>query len=332
MAQLYQFLASGGEIQPLHAVRGVLDANGKALNRYDAAPKPAQAGDAVAARLVTSALQQAVSSGTGRQLMSDGLGRLQPAGKTGTSNDSRDSWFAGWTGDHLAVVWVGNDQNASTGLYGATGAMRVWSGLFSRLPTAPLQVGGKGIDWQWVADGHTTDAGCPGARRIGFVTGFAPAYQPCLLAEPESIDGGEGSEADGSEKEGFWSKIFGRGDRDADGGEEEQRREQPLREERERQERQDQNEQGYREQRQRDNQRIQQANEARFAEQRVRDETYRQQQQRDQESREVREREYRERRQREDADRREQERREQERRDQQRGMLPSGSAIETRIA
>ena len=126
--------------------------------------------------------------------MSDGLGRLQPAGKTGTSNDSRDSWFAGWTGDHLAVVWVGNDQNASTGLYGATGAMRVWSGLFSRLPTAPLQVGSKGIDWQWVADGHTTDAGCPGARRIGFVTGFAPAYQPCLLAEPESIDGVEGGE------------------------------------------------------------------------------------------------------------------------------------------
>lgn len=212
MAQLYQFLASGGEIQPLHAVRGVLDANGKALNRYDTAPKPAQSGDAVAARLVTSALQQAVSSGTGRQLMSDGLGRLQPAGKTGTSNDSRDSWFAGWTGDHLAVVWVGNDKNAPTGLYGATGAMRVWSGLFSRLPSASLQVGGKGIDWQWVTDGHTTDPGCPGARRIGFVSGFAPGYQPCLLAEPESVEG------EASEEEGFWSKIFGLGgdDKDAD--------------------------------------------------------------------------------------------------------------------
>ena len=208
MAQLYQFLASGGEIQPLHAVRGVLDANGKALNRYDAAPKPAQPGDAVAARLVTSALQQAVSSGTGRQLMSDGLGRLQPAGKTGTSNDSRDSWFAGWTGDHLAVVWVGNDQNAPTGLYGATGAMRVWSGLFSRLPSASLRVSGKGIDWQWVADGHTTDPGCPGARRIGFVSGFAPDYQPCLLAEPEAAEG------EGSEQEGFWSKLFGLGERD----------------------------------------------------------------------------------------------------------------------
>ena len=72
-------------------------------------------------------------------LLEDGLGPIQAAGKTGTSNDSRDSWFAGYTGDHLAVVWVGNDENEPTGLYGATGAMRVWSALFTKLPTAPLQ-------------------------------------------------------------------------------------------------------------------------------------------------------------------------------------------------
>ncbi|MGH8074546.1 MAG: penicillin-binding protein 1B, partial [Lysobacter sp.] len=130
MAQLYQFLASGGEIQPLHAVRGVLDADGRALNRYDTAPAPAQEGDAIAARLINIALQRTVTSGTARRLVSDGLGDLSPAGKTGTSNDSRDSWFAGYTGDHLAVVWVGNDDNKPTGLYGSTGGMRVWSNLF----------------------------------------------------------------------------------------------------------------------------------------------------------------------------------------------------------
>ncbi len=207
MAQAYQFLASGGEIQPLHAVRGVLAANGKALNRYDVKPQPAQAGDAVAARLVTTALQAAVSEGTGHQLVADGLGRLQPAGKTGTSNDSRDSWFAGWTGDHLAVIWVGNDQNAPTGLYGATGAMRVWSGLFSRLPSAPLQVGGKGVDWQWITDSHSTDPGCPGARRLAFVAGFVPPYEACALAEPEATDGTEAG-ADGDQP-GFWRSLFG---------------------------------------------------------------------------------------------------------------------------
>ncbi|TWI02749.1 penicillin-binding protein 1B [Luteimonas cucumeris] len=190
MAQLYQFLASGGELQSLHAVRGVLDRDGKPVKRYDKAPVPAQEGDSIAVRLITIALQQAVSSGTGRQLVNDGLGRLRPAGKTGTSNDSRDSWFAGWTGDHLAVVWVGNDQNESTGLYGATGAMRVWSGIFSRLPSAPLKVSGKGLEWQWVAQSYSTDAECPGARRLPFVAGYAPAYQPCVAAPPPEEQGG----------------------------------------------------------------------------------------------------------------------------------------------
>ncbi len=176
MTQAYQFLASGGRIQPLRAVRGVLDTQGQAISRYDSAAAPAQDGDAVAARLVTLALQSAVTSGTARPLLSDGLGPLQVAGKTGTSNDSRDSWFAGFTGDHLAVVWVGDDKNQPTGLYGATGAMRVWSALFAKLPTEPLRVPGKGIEWAWLdgASYATTEAGCPGARRVAFVAGYVP--------------------------------------------------------------------------------------------------------------------------------------------------------------
>jgi penicillin-binding protein 1B len=188
MAQLYQFLAADGQIQPLHAVRGVLDSHGRTINRYDRAAPPAQKGDAVAARLVGTALQYTVTSGTGRPLIRDGLGRLSPAGKTGTSNDSRDSWFAGYTGDHLAVVWVGNDQNRPTGLYGATGGMRVWSEIFSRLPSAPLRISGDGLDWQWVENGHSTDPDCPGARRFAFVAGYAPSYRACVYAPPAPVD------------------------------------------------------------------------------------------------------------------------------------------------
>jgi penicillin-binding protein 1B len=176
LAQLYQFLASGGRMQPLRAVRGVLDPKGASLNRYDNPSKPAEEGDAIAARLVTIALQGAVTGGTARPLLSDGLGGLSPAGKTGTSNDSRDSWFAGYTGDHLAVVWVGNDDNEPTGLYGATGAMRVWSSLFRELPSAPLQVGSQGIEWAWLdaTEFATTEEDCPGARRAAFVAGYLP--------------------------------------------------------------------------------------------------------------------------------------------------------------
>src|SRR3546814_4594798 len=113
--------------------------------------------DSIALRLLTTAVQRTVSNGTAYQLVRDGLGLLDAAVKTGTSNDGRDSWFAGYTGDHLAVVWVGNDQNEMTGLYGSTGAMRVWSGLFSRLPSTPLKVGNEGLDWQWVAQSIRTD-------------------------------------------------------------------------------------------------------------------------------------------------------------------------------
>ena len=208
MAQLYQFLASGGEIQPLHAVRGVLDPQGKLLKRYDKSPAPAQEGDSIAANLIGVGLQQVVTSGTAHQLVSDGLGRLSAAGKTGTTNDGRDSWYAGYTGDHLAVVWMGNDRNEQTGLYGATGAMRIWSGLFSRLPSSPLRVPGKGLDWQWVQPqgSYATDADCPGARRFPFVAGAAPAYAPCAPEYGNPAAGGQEVQSG----EGFWQRLFGR--------------------------------------------------------------------------------------------------------------------------
>ncbi len=218
MAQLYQFLASDGEIQPLHAVRGVLDSQGRAIKRYDSDAPPAQKGDAVAARLVGTALQYAVTSGTGRPLIRDGLGRLSPAGKTGTSNDGRDSWFAGYTGDHLAVVWVGNDQNKETGLYGATGGMRVWSDVFARLPSAPLRIPAEGLDWQWVEGGHSTDPGCPGARRFAFVAGYAPSYQQCVYAPPPAVDEfGNPLPQDGSDPENALERA-GQAIRDFFGG------------------------------------------------------------------------------------------------------------------
>ncbi len=221
MTQLYQFLASGGEIQPLHLVRGVIDREGRTVNRYDTAPKPAQAGDSVAVRLITTAMQHTVTSGTARQLVNDGLGRLNAAGKTGTSNDGRDSWFAGFTGDHLAVVWVGNDKNEMTGLYGATGAMRVWSGLFARLPSAPLRVADTGLDYQWVAQSTSTSEDCPGARRFPFAAGYAPPFQPCVYAQPDAYGDPTAVDADGQPVQregGGWRSWFGLGERRNDNG------------------------------------------------------------------------------------------------------------------
>jgi len=219
MAQLYQFLASGGQIQPLRAVRGVVDAQGQLLNRYDHALAPAQAGDSIAANLVSIALQHTVSSGTARRLNGEGLAHLHSAGKTGTSNDGRDSWFAGYTGEHLAVVWMGNDQNQPTGLQGASGAMRVWSHIFQQLPSQPLRVNNQGLDWQYIeAQGSaSTDAQCPDARRFAFVSGFAPVeYTPCTAVEviaeeeqnnhlPTNVEPNVPEQ-----RRGFWRRLFRR--------------------------------------------------------------------------------------------------------------------------
>ncbi len=185
MAQAYQFIASGGQLQPLRAVRGVLAANGTPVQRYDVAPRPPQAGDTIATRLVSLALQETARSGTARGLGAAGLGWLHPAGKTGTSNDGRDSWFAGYTGTHLAVVWVGNDANQPTGLFGASGAMKVWAEIFRQVPTSPLVVDETGLEWAWVdaQELATTDEDCPGARRYAFVAGFVPLeHRSCRMA------------------------------------------------------------------------------------------------------------------------------------------------------
>ena len=60
------------------------------------------------------------------------------AGKTGTSNDNRDSWFAGFDNSTVSVVWVGRDDNKITGLTGASGALRVWNAMTRSKGIDPL--------------------------------------------------------------------------------------------------------------------------------------------------------------------------------------------------
>ncbi|HET6545120.1 MAG TPA: penicillin-binding protein 1B [Rhodanobacteraceae bacterium] len=174
VAQLYQYFAADGHALPLNAVRGVLDAHGRPLARYGV---KAGTGDYVtAARLVTYALQQVTTRGTAHAIADAGLGGLHAAGKTGTSDTQRDSWFAGFTGSHLAVVWVGRDDNKPTGLFGATGALKVWIELFRHLPSVPLALSRDGTEPVWIdpASGERSDSACGGARELPFALGFAP--------------------------------------------------------------------------------------------------------------------------------------------------------------
>lgn len=136
VSQLYQTVANGGFFVPVTSIREVLDSNGKALKRY--ALEVRQSLQAEAAFLTGFMLVQAVSHGTGR-----GLHRILPgvplAGKTGTTNNLRDSWFAGFGDDITGVVWLGRDDNQPAQFTGASGALRIWANIFK-------QQGSKGIE------------------------------------------------------------------------------------------------------------------------------------------------------------------------------------------
>ena len=137
VAQLYQSLASGGFRSPLRAVEAVTTAEGQPLAYYGIETE--QVSDAASIYLLEEALSGVFVNGTARVVASRLGDRLPLAGKTGTTNDLRDSWFAGYGGDLVTVVWLGHDDNAETGLTGAAGALQVWADLMSAFKVQPRQ-------------------------------------------------------------------------------------------------------------------------------------------------------------------------------------------------
>ncbi len=134
VAQLYNGLANGGFNTQLRAVRAVLDEEGKPLKSFGLEVTPVASPAAVYE--VNRMMVQVIEHGSGRAARSVLPPDLVVAGKSGTSSDYRDSWFAGFSGQHLAVVWIGYDDNSPTGLTGSSGSLAVWSRLMASLPTS----------------------------------------------------------------------------------------------------------------------------------------------------------------------------------------------------
>ena len=137
VSQLYLTLASGGFHTPLSGVNFVLDNEDKPLETFELKIKQASQGQAN--NLVTYGLQEVMRSGTAASINRSFSAGLGLAGKTGTTNDFKDSWFAGFSGDVLTVVWVGRDDNRSVGLTGGKGAGQVWKNYMSNMPLLPLE-------------------------------------------------------------------------------------------------------------------------------------------------------------------------------------------------
>jgi len=175
MAAMYQSIAAGGFRMPLRSIRDIVDANGEPLKRYPLEYDRTASLQSV--HLLHYALRAVMREGTGRGAYRYLGDSFAVAGKTGTTNDGRDSWFAGFSGDLLAVTWIGRDDNGSTRLTGGSGALKVWAHFMSRASRQPLAYRmPDGVEAHWIDErsGFLTGEGCPHARLMPFITGSQP--------------------------------------------------------------------------------------------------------------------------------------------------------------
>jgi penicillin-binding protein 1B len=164
VAQMYNTLANGGFRSPLRAVRAVVDEQNKPLKAPQLEVE--QVANPEAVYTLDRMLIEVMNHGTGRPARSYLSPNLVVAGKTGTSNDYRDSWFAGFSGSHLLIVWVGHDDNSPTGLTGTTGALAAWSRLMGSIDTSSFEpLMPESLENRWIDyyTGEETSPYCSGA-------------------------------------------------------------------------------------------------------------------------------------------------------------------------
>lgn len=176
---MYRVFAANGFYSPPRAIAAVLDAGNKPLSRY--AFNIEQRIDPVSVYLLQQAMQEVMISGTAAGVLSRLPEGINAGGKTGTSNDLRDAWFAGWAGDMVASVWVGNDDNSSMGLSGASGALPIWSAFMAAAkPVSQPVPEPEGISFVWLngSSGEPSAEGCEGAVRVPVRSEQVPAEPP----------------------------------------------------------------------------------------------------------------------------------------------------------
>jgi membrane carboxypeptidase/penicillin-binding protein len=181
MATAYTVFTGGGQLQPARAITRIVE-NGEARDVPIARPRQVAREDTTF--LVTNMMRSVLNVGTGAGARAAGFA-LDAAGKSGTTNELRDAWFAGFTPDLIAVVWVGLDDNTPLGLGGAQAALPIWTSFMksaligrSNVPfTVPDTVVLADIDRD---SGQLATPWCPRVFREAFVLGTEP-LAPCNL-------------------------------------------------------------------------------------------------------------------------------------------------------
>ncbi len=174
LMELYQVLASGGlKIKP-SAIEAVTDNQGDLLERYPINAERVM--NETHNYLLKANMLEATKSGSGKQL-SKRIPWTKFAGKTGTTNDLKDSWFAGFSNEHLGVVWVGRDDNKASKITGSTAALPVFIDIFEGITTESLKLGySPEVEWHRIdlETGNLAGDDCLNTVSIPFSYGKAP--------------------------------------------------------------------------------------------------------------------------------------------------------------
>lgn len=175
VSQMYQTLADQGFYSPLHTILSVQDENNNSLQQYPI--RVEQRVDAALTYLINANLQEVVSMGTGKGLSNYLPASYHIAAKTGTTNELRDSWFAGFGNNLVSVVWLGRDDNEPAGLTGSSGALKVWGKMMKQLDIGQLEQNQpENIKWFWIDSINQLQltGRCQNAEYLPFVKGTEP--------------------------------------------------------------------------------------------------------------------------------------------------------------
>ncbi|GFD90603.1 penicillin-binding protein 1B [Tenacibaculum sp. KUL152] len=200
--QMYQTLSNDGRYIPLHTVTSVVTAENALL--WKKAEYYSQRTDEAATYLLNYALYKVTTDGTAKRVGAN-FGNINMAGKTGTTDDYRDSWFSGFDRNNVVTVWVGNDDNQPVNLTGAGGALPVFinymrsqspKSLSRRFPE------GLGIAHFDARSGAVVVAGCAGSLSV-------PAILDVLPPPQQDCSGRPVKDKDTKKEKSWWERIFG---------------------------------------------------------------------------------------------------------------------------
>lgn len=181
VTKLYQVIANKGAKVPLTTIRNIVERDGHQFYQRTINPEQVVAEEAVIETLF--AMQQVVDRGTARSLQPQ-FASLHLAGKTGTTNDGRDTWFVGIDGNNVTTVWAGLDNNRKTKLTGASGALQIYKALLGNIDVTPLKLPLTST-LKWVrVDSHGSWACNGGGQEIPVWIN----YNPCGAGETQPSD------------------------------------------------------------------------------------------------------------------------------------------------